>query len=44
MNYKTIKLQYQLHMITAKKVWDYADKNIISREEAAKICGARPKN
>lgn len=43
MTYKIIKMRYQLHKITAADVWDYADQGVITEEEAAKICGARPK-
>lgn len=43
MTYKIIKMRYQLHKITAADVWAYADQGVITEEEAAKICGARPK-
>lgn len=43
MNYKKIKMKYDLHKITAEQVWEYADAGVITAEEAAKICGARPK-
>jgi len=42
MNYKKIKLKYDMHRITAAQVWEYADKDVITEEQAARICGARP--
>lgn len=44
MNYKKIKMKYDMRRITATQVWEYADEGIITEEEAAKICGARPRN
>lgn len=40
--YRFIKMRYDLHKITASDVWAYADSGVITEEEAAKICGARP--
>ena len=42
MNYKKIKLMYDMHRITAAKVWEYADEGVITQEQAARICGPRP--
>ena len=42
MNYRKIKMMYDMHRITANRVWEYADDGVITEEEAAKICGARP--
>lgn len=40
--YKFIKLRYDLHKIIVSDVWAYADSGVITREEAMRICGARP--
>lgn len=42
MNYKKIKMMYDLRRITAAQVWEYADNGYITEEQAARICGARP--
>lgn len=42
MNYKKIKMMYDLRRITAAQVWEYADNGVITEEQAARICGARP--
>ena len=42
MNYKKIKLKYDMHRITAAQVWEYADDGVITEEEAARICGPQP--
>lgn len=40
--YNFIKIQYERHKISASKVWEYADKGVITEEEAISICGLRP--
>lgn len=40
--YKYVKMMYDLHRITASKVWEYADSGDITEEEAMRICGPRP--
>lgn len=42
MNYRLIKLRYDTHKITAQRVWQYADDGVITEEQAAMICGAKP--
>ena len=42
MTYKLIKLRYDTHRITAERVWQYADEGVITEQQAAMICGARP--
>lgn len=41
--YKIIKYKYDSGRITAAEVWDAADRGEITAEEAAKICGPRPR-
>lgn len=40
--YRVIKAKYDLHKITAARVWEYCDAGDITEEEAARICGPRP--
>lgn len=42
MTYQMIRAKYLLKKITAARVWEYADEGVITEEQAAKICGARP--
>ncbi len=42
MSYAVIKMKYDRHKITAEQVWEYADNGVITEEQAARICGARP--
>lgn len=42
MTYQMIRMKYLLKKITAERVWEYADEGVITEEQAAKICGARP--
>lgn len=32
------------HAITSEQVWAYADANTITKAQALRICGPRPKN
>ncbi len=41
--YNFIRLRYLQHKISAEKVWEYADKGVITETEAESICGPRPK-
>ena len=39
--YKTLKLKFDLGMITAAQVWAHVPTDL-TEEEAARICGPRP--
>lgn len=41
--YNFLRTAYRLRRITAAEVWAAADDGKITAQEAAKICGARPK-
>lgn len=42
MSYAIIKMKYDRKRITAAQVWEYADEEVITEEQAARICGPRP--
>ena len=42
MYYDIIHMLYRMKRLTAAQVWAKADEGIITAEEAARICGARP--
>lgn len=41
MIYKLIRAKYLRHEIDADDVWAYADKGVITKEQAESICGPR---
>lgn len=40
--YSLIRTMYRTKRITAAQVWEYADKEVITEDEAIRICGPRP--
>lgn len=40
--YSLVRTMYRTGRITAAQVWEYVDKNVITEDEAIRICGPRP--